>query len=339
MKKTNRIRVKFCTDNPRLWLRQFPDENPVWGECEFIFDRSSRDYDWYVVYNDFPGAFQEETLACPCQQTLLVTTEPPSIKSYGKDFTRQFGAVLTSQPEWSLPHQDRIFSQPALHWFYGWGSGVMRSYDEIAACHPVKSQVISTVCSSKKQRHTLHNRRYRFTQYQQGHLEEIDVFGHGVRSMDDKAEALDAYHYHLAIENYQGCHHWTEKLADAFLGECLPFYFGCPNIADYFPEESFILIDLFDPGGSCEVIQRAMRDNEYSKRLRFIIEAKQRVLKEYNLFAVLNREISARQASGLDSGQSEVLFSRRSLRKKNPQVAVNDFIEKNRVRFFSLLGR
>ena len=52
---------------------------------------------------------------------------------------------------------------------------------------------------------------------------------------------------HIAVENHIAPHHWTEKLSDSFLGYCLPFYIGCPNAADYFPEQSFIGLDIEDP--------------------------------------------------------------------------------------------
>ncbi|MFK5925625.1 MAG: glycosyltransferase family 10 [Desulfuromusa sp.] len=332
-----KIKVKFCTLNVPLWLRQFPAGVSVWGNCEFIFDPSSRDYDWFVVYNDLPVPHVEEILSCPQQNTLLVTTEPPSIKSYGNDFTRQFGCVLTSQPEWALPHGDRIFSQPALQWFYGWGTERLRTYDDILSTAPVgKTKDISTVCSNKKQRHTLHNKRYQFTQDLKQKLPELDIFGHGVRDMADKAEALDAYRYHIAIENYIGEHHWTEKLADPFLGLNLPFYFGCPNAADYFPEESFIPIDIYDLDRAHEIIQRSIRDNEYQRRLPYIIEARRLVLEKYNLFAVLSREIETRHGVQNSSPSGAVVASRRQLRKSHPAVAVRDVIEKSRVRLRSI---
>lgn len=334
-----KIRVKLCTHNAALWRRQLPAAAPVWGDCEFIFDPDEQRYDWFVIYNDFPLSSMQEQLSCAHSQTLLVTTEPPSIKSYGIDFTRQFGYVLTSQPEWSLPHPQRIYSQPALHWFYGWSKQQMRSYEQIAHFSPEdKNRVIATVCSNKQQRHTLHNKRYQFTQELKKHLPELDLFGHGVRSMDDKAEALDHYRYHLAIENYQGEHHWTEKLADAYLGLTLPFYFGCPNASDYFSVESFIPIDIFDTEAACETIQKSIRDNEYEKRLPFILEARRLVMERYNIFAVLSAEITARHGGSL-SGVGGKLFSRRLLRKQNPAIAVRDFIEKNRVRLRCLLSR
>ena len=76
---------------------------PVWGECAFTFDPDARDYDWLVVYDDLPPVAGErfsdrvEVLACPPGNTLLITTEPSSIKTYGSAYTAQFGHVLTSQ--------------------------------------------------------------------------------------------------------------------------------------------------------------------------------------------------------------------------------------------------
>jgi hypothetical protein len=167
----------------------------------------------------------------------------------------------------------------------------------------------------------------------------LDVFGHGVKLMDDKAESLDDYWYHVAIENYQGEHHWTEKLADAFLGLTLPFYFGCPNATDYFPEKSFIPIDIFQPEKAIETIQNAIMNNEYEKRLPHILEARRRVLEQYNIFAVLSREIETRHNRMEERSGRVIVSSRRLLRKKNPAVAVRDFVEKSRVRLKSLLLR
>ena len=282
---TSRV-VRYATDPRKIsrqlcrsWLvRQFPGNTTVWGCCEYLFDPNAREYDWLVVYNDFPGNLQEERLSCPRQHTLLVTCEPSSIKTYGRAYTAQFGFVLTSQAEWALPHEHRIYSQPALQWFYGLGGERLRTYDQMVAAPPLdKHKTISTVCSSKRQRHTLHNKRYRFTQALKARIPAMDIYGHGVKAMEDKAEALDDYRYHVAIENHIGIHHWTEKLSDVFLGAALPFYSGCPNATDYFPEESFIPIDIDHVEKAYETIERAIQDREYEKRLPFILEARRRV--------------------------------------------------------------
>lgn len=334
------VRVKVLSKvSAEEWLRQLPDGSNRWGQCEFLFDSDAREYDWLVVYNDLPASNNErfserrELLACARQNTLLITTEPSSIKTYGTTFTAQFGWVLTSQEAWALPHRGRIYSQPALHWFYGLGRDHKISFNTMLEAQlPNKKKTIATVCSSKKQRHTLHNRRYQFTQDLKQQLPELDIYGHGVRDMDDKAESLDDYCYHIAIENHIGMHHWTEKLADAFLGFTLPFYYGCPNAAEYFPAESFIPIDIHDLQQSHAIIAESIRNNEYEKRLPYIIQARQQVLQQYNLFAVLDREISQRHTTATVPGEPQWLLSRRALRKQHPATGLRDAFEKVRTR-------
>ncbi|MHB8914596.1 MAG: glycosyltransferase family 10 domain-containing protein [Thiobacillus sp.] len=321
------------------WLHQFPHGEPRWDNCQFIFDQRARDYDWLVVYDDIPerpgdsrGNAHEE-LACSSEHTLLVTTEPSSIKIYGNDYTRQFGAVLTSQAAWALPHRQRIYSQPGLHWFYGIGSQYVTPFDAMLALADNKSKILSMVYSSKSMRHTLHHRRASFMRELMQQLPDLDVFGRGaLHTLDDKADCLRDYRYHVAIENFIGEHHWTEKLADAFLGESLPFYAGCPNVARYFPADSFIAIDMRDVPGSVATIRKAIKENAYEARLPAIREAKRRVLYEYNLFAVLAREIAARYQPNANPPPQTRILSRRAVRTSSPAIALRDFYGKVRAR-------
>jgi hypothetical protein len=281
-----------------------------------------------------------EELACPREHTLLVTFEPSSVKIYGDDYTRQFGAVLTSQPEWALPHPRRIFSQPALHWYYGLGSRGITPFDAILAeTAEGKQRDVSMVYSPKAMRHTFHYHRARFMRELVKHMPELDTFGRQTpRPLDDKAECLRDYRYHVAVENYIGPHHWTEKLADAFLGLTLPFYCGCPNLTDYFPEESFIRIDIHDAAGAAAIIREAVANREYDKRLPAIIEAKRRVMFEYNLFAVAAREIARLHRTGARPEAGAAILSRRAMRLSSPAVALRDLYGKLRGRLLHLPG-
>jgi hypothetical protein len=160
--------------------------------------------------------------------------------------------------------------------------------------HPIKTKKISTVCSNKQQGHTLHKLRYEFTKIMEERIPELERFGRGFKWIETKAEALDDYEFHVAIENHYAPHVWTEKLADAFLGYTVPIYHGCPNVYDYFPQESVIQIDIHDIEGSISKIKEIIaREGEYEKRLSAVKEARRRVIEEYNLLAMINKIVEA----------------------------------------------
>jgi hypothetical protein len=341
-------RVKFLSrQDPREWARYFPNEDRRWANCEFVFDRNARDYDWLVVYDDIPPAEGQprnaarEELACPGENTLLVTTEPSSIKAYGRAFAAQFGHVLTSQPVWALPHPRRHYQQAANHWFFGSGSGRCISRAELLkGPQPEdKMHAISVVYSSKRQWHTLHAQRFKFIEAMRQQLPEMAVFGRGAKPMDDKAEALAPYRYHLAVENHMAPHHITEKLTDAFLGRCLAFYAGAPNATDYFPPESFIPIDIDDPERVAEIIRKAIRDDEWAKRLPAIEEARHRILEEQHIFAVTCRIISDNVSQADDRPANGRIYGRHAWRKQHRIGAIAHMLEKLYVRGRSLASK
>lgn len=317
------IKVKFLSkaqgqgQSVEPWLRLFPCGNPVLGRCEFIFDPYCRDYDWIVVYDELPKAKgREEVLACPRENTLLVTVEPSSIKTYGDAFLKQFGYILTGQEDWALRHPGKIWSQPALIWFYGSHATQGKNFDTIVAHPPTdKTEILSTVCSTKRQGHTLHRQRYVFTQELKKRLPYLAHYGRGVRDMADKSEALDHYKYHIAIENHRSPHWWTEKISDAFLGLTLPFYYGAPNLSDYFPNDSFIPIDIFDVEGSAQIIETAIKNDEYSKRIPAIRQARELVLHKYSLFATVADIIENRHVDGRPKSEHATLRGRHEFRR------------------------
>jgi hypothetical protein len=75
----------------------------------------------------------------------------------------------------------------------------------------------------------------------------VDLFGRAARPIDDKWDGLAPYHFSLAIENTVATDYWTEKVADCFLSWTCPIYNGAPNLADFFPRDSFIQIDIARP--------------------------------------------------------------------------------------------
>ncbi len=332
---SKRIRVKFLSRIvlPDLnigqdYLRRFPGRVPTWHNCDFLFDPSEREYDWLVVYDDLPRNAPAEPLACPSGHTLLLTGEPSSITYYGRAFLEQFGHVLTSQEPWALRHPGVIRRQAGLLWYYG-GSGEHGTHDALSTASPApKTKLFSTVCSNKAMRHTLHSRRLAFTKQLKQDLPLLDVFGYGMGKLNDKAEALDRYKYHLVIENHSCVHHWTEKLADAYLGHCLPLYFGCTNLDEYFPRDSYIWIDIRDYDRARAEIERVIHSDEYERRLPSIREARRLILEEYATFPQLAKLISERHTSCLPD--NVILRGRRAARARRPFIGFLEIFAKMR---------
>ncbi len=342
-------RVKFLARvSSREWARYFPSGELIWGECEFTFDRDDRNYDWLVVYDELPPAVGQprksarEELVCHPDNTILFTTEPCSIKTYGRHYTEQFGHVVTPQPSWALPHRHRYWQQGSNHWFYGGETGTPMSRERLLAGPPSKTDGLSMVCSTKAQWHTQHARRAEFAQALRERLPELTAFGRGIRPINDKAEAMDAFRYHVVLENHIAPHHWTEKLSDAFLARCLPFYAGAPNTDDYFPVGSVIHIDMSDPDGAAAIIRQAMADGLYEQRLPLIEEARRRVLEDYHLFAVIADIVSEAAVSSpakTSSSAQSVLLSRHALRASSFWGALYHVVEKLYVRLATMVGK
>ncbi|TDW97027.1 glycosyltransferase family 10 domain-containing protein [Dinghuibacter silviterrae] len=97
-----------------------------------------------------------------------------------------------------------------------------------------------------------------------------------------KYDALWPYQYHLACENSFVDNYFTEKIADPILAECLCFYDGCLNIAQFIDDRAFIKIDVFDPFNAIDTIIRSIEDDEWSKRITYIAAQKKRLLSDLN---------------------------------------------------------
>jgi len=343
------INVKFLAKTPpdqdtALWLSLFPKRVPEIGNVRFHFDLDYRDYDWLVVYEGLPPLSGErkinrrEKLACPYENTLFITTEPSSIRIDGPHFLRQFGHVLTAKNPKLVKHPNQIFQTPPLRWFYGRPMSKDDTHyvniDDLKAQPPFqKKQNLSTVCSTKRMSHTVHAQRYDCIMELKRRLgDELHLFGRGINPISNKAEAMDDFRYHIAVENHIEPHHWTEKIADCFLAYCLPFYYGPPNIAAYFPEEAVIPIDIFDIDGAEQIIRTSIAEGYYEKRLPAIIEARNRVLRDYNLVNVIAKLVTERHQTA-PSPVNSYIEGRHIYRKNHPFKASLDGI--HRIRFKS----
>lgn len=273
------IRVKLDTICPE-WplLRQTPDESGKWGPFFFHKDADVDECDAWVV---FEGLHKAETTVCPSDCTIFVTGEPESIKKYSKEFLSQFRFVISGHRD--LPHDNVIHLQQGHPWF------VEKNFDELKGLGPVSKQKILCVVSSNKSFTNGHRQRLLFIEEMKRLLgDELDVYGKGLNDFPSKWELLEKYKYTLVLENTEEADFLTEKLPDALLAYCFPFYAGCKNVGRYFESGCYETIQIDDPVGSANKIKQCINSpDHYSLSLPKISSARASYLDHYQFFANL----------------------------------------------------
>lgn len=159
------------------------------------------------------------------------------------------------------------------------------------------------VCIFSNQRITeLHKLRLSFLKNLiKKYPKEIDVYGRGLgfENLGEsykgelnynkycKFEGLKDYKYCLTVENSEIKNYFTEKIIDCFLTWTKPIYFGCPNINEYFSEDSYEWLDIRKEESVDKIIQII------NKPISYIVlnNARMNVLYKYNLWSCIDRVI------------------------------------------------
>lgn len=205
--------------------------------------------------------------------------------------------IFSMEPSYNRGHLDpkylsrgRSINRNLLEWHL---SKVLPS-EEI-----VKTKDLSAIVSGED-RLEGHQKRNKFIEY----IDDIytyDLFGKRERSLvnyrgslKDKDDGVYPYRYHLVMENGREMGYFTEKLLDGILGECLIFYYGAPDIAEWMDIRALIPIDIDDPYNSYNTIAKSIESDEYTKRLPFIRQAKKRLL-SLTIYPTVYRLLSGNQ--------------------------------------------
>ena len=296
--------------------RQSPGRNSRWGEFDFRVNMPITDADFWVV---FIGMFDAERCVCPPDRTLFVTYEPSIVRQYAPVFLDQFAQILTCQR--SIRHPGVTYGPQGQQWFAGlrWPElDVVEDYDSLSGMRPPKKTKLISLVSSRKVMTREHEQRLNTVERLQSTFSDVlDVYGHGFASVPDKLDAIIPYKYNIVLENSRETDYWSEKLADAYLGWSYPLYWGCPNLADYFPADAFQTLPEGDYDGMAKTIDKVLDTDPYENKSAAIFEARRRVLNDQNFFervSVVLREMAARPAAPARPLliRSERLFTGRS---------------------------
>lgn len=299
-----------------------------WQGVEFTRDPDCRDYDWLVVYDELPRSLKYEELACPREHTILVNIEPQIIKVQPPVYTRQFNYILTTVDPGIIRHPHYRRSCGALVWLSGHTLAEAAEYPEFE-----KTDLVSAVCTRKLMKRTDHYLRHRLFEYLLEHLDGFVWRGQGINPVECKKEVMDSFKYTVAVENVVQPWHWTEKVSDAIISQCLMFYSGDPELGKVLPPGCFIPIPVDNPPEALRIIQEAIANNEYEKRLPAIRMARRLIVERYNFFEQVLDVIAGHERMGEpDSAPGGRIYERHALRH-NPWNVLTEYCFLARVFF------
>lgn len=261
-------------------LRQTPGRSGRWDGVRFALE-GEVPCDYGVVLNQAPPG---TAITCPPEHVWLLLQEPPN--EHFRPMHRgdaAYSRVFTTDP--TLKGDRYVHAHPALPWH------VERDYDWLKLCAPPEKTRATSCITSAKAIFEGHRRRLRFLADVRRRV-PFDLFGRGFASVTDKWDVLAPYRFALVVENFANPLYWSEKLADPLLAWTVPIYAGCTDISRWFPDEAIIQVDMSDPDVA-EKIRAAVSDEPgWKRRMDAVAEARTRILDQYNLFAVIAREIA-----------------------------------------------
>ena len=283
------VRIIKDWDWPDL-MRQTPDCNGIWDNIRFTLD-PVEECDYVVMLNNNMNC--KSVVKCP-EGNIWALMQEPYVKGFS-DWMVEGHTLFSRVYTHYIPSNDSkyIVSQPALPWH------INKSFDQLSQTDiPEKSKTLSWIVGNARIIPG-HFKRLLFLQFIQNEsILDIDLYGRAVRAIDDKWDGLERYKYSLAIENSCSPDYWTEKIADCFLSWTVPIYYGCTNLEKYFPEESFIRIDIDKAEIAVERIRSVIKNNEWKRRLPAVKKARDLILNEYQFFPYWAKHIQSHNMTG-----------------------------------------
>jgi len=287
------ITIKLTTP----WQHNYAQQTLSTSKYRLEINTSCTEADFWFIWG---GLTQAETVKCPKENIIYITDEAHEMRLYNQAFLDQFEHLWAVRSD--LHHKHISTIHEPLIWYFNKSRAELENMKTVAKLHDL-SVVASDLTSLDG-----HKRRFAFVNKMIGHFKDsLHVYGRGFNSVDDKWRAIAPYKYSIAIENNVIPHYFTEKLTECFLSYTMPIYFGCPNIKEYFDERAMILIDINDYKASIETIERAIHENWYDARLKYITEARTKVLNEYHVFAQIGNFVNGYTSGKYESTLNTIL--------------------------------
>lgn len=298
MEQIWKVAVYSATTHPLI--KHFPKQIPKWGNCEFILNSGSEDCDCLFVIDSILG---DIPVKCGKENTFLCICEPASVKLYSSKYINQFGNIVSFR-NFSRYKGNTISSFPLLPWMVGskfdfdlkaWDKDNFLDYDTLQQRVTCDKKNKVAVITSNKTLTRGHRQRLDFILKLKSIIPDLlDIYGEGFDFVIDKYNIYSKYKYVLAFENCREKGYWTEKIADAYLCEAFPFYWGAPDLSNYFSEAAYEEIDMSSVDFAAQKMKQYIKSNYYKNKLPMILEEKKKILNNYNPFIRISQILENR---------------------------------------------
>lgn len=268
-----------------------------WKNYRMVWTDRVEDIDYYVIVNmPPPGAYYDpkKTIVFQMEPWVYDENKPWGVKTWGEwdePDENKFLAVRGRKTN----HHNNCFWQLELSL-----NDLLNT--ELFIKEKEKQSVLSTICSSKyfDEGHIARIDFLKFLEKKSDVL--LDIYNYDnnyefknyrgpLSPYENKSDGLKNYKYYFMVENNYENNFITEKIWEPILCECLCFYWGCPNIADYIDSRAYVLLDMNDFEKSCETIKRAIEEDWWTERIDIIRKEKEKILNQLAFFPTLDRII------------------------------------------------
>jgi hypothetical protein len=219
---------------------------------------------------------------------------------------QKFGRVYTCDPRLYEKEGKFIASPPYVHWHLALSSytknkdNMVYDYDFLnSLTHiPQKQRPLACIGSSINDLPG-HKLRSDFVSEICDKNLDFDLYGTNIWSKFKQYKGPTTYgkwpiysitRYALAIENEVSDYYWSEKFTDAILCYCMPIYYGSNKINEYFPEGSYIPLDI-KKKSAIDDLKDILKSDFYEKNLANLIKARNLILTEHNMFNFIDTQI------------------------------------------------
>jgi hypothetical protein len=260
--------------------RQTPNDSFIWDGI--IFTEDDVEECDYLVILEYP----KNNFSTKVNNIIHICMEPPNEVSKYRQYANKKVSVVFNQID---TKKNNILSHGALPWH------IDKNFDFLLSLNPNKLKKENKVVWITSNQIASKGHKKRMSFYEQiKNIEHVEVYGRGIKPINDKWDVLSTSKYAIAYENYQNDYYWTEKIIDCFLSYTMPIYFGCNSIDKYFPKDSFIQLEPNDKHLKL-FFKELINSKKWENNLDKISETRELILYKYQLFPFLTNFINELQ--------------------------------------------